>query len=113
MAKQSKGTISPIGQKLTQLERREVITKMILGLAAICFLLLVADLFHLRHEKFHFAELFGFYGVFGFLAFAFIIFSTKVLKQVISRKDDYYAPNVVDAEKYPSGELDIKGYGDE
>ena len=113
MAKSPKETSSPLGKKLTNLERPEGITNMIYALGALCLLLLIGDLFHIRHSKFEFADLFGFFGFYGFLAFAFIIFATKVLKNIIGRRQDYYAPNVVDAEKYPAEELDIKDDGDE
>ena len=112
MAKKSTENLTTIGKALTKLERPEIIMNMIVGLAALCGLLLIGDLFHLRHGKFEAEYLIGFYAFFGFLAFAFIIFATKVLKKLISRKEDYYAPNVVDAEDYPEGELDIKEHGD-
>ena len=115
MAKKPKVTddqLSPLGKALTKLEQPEMIGNMIAGLAGLCGLLVIGDLFGLRYGKMDVEAYFGFYAAFGFLAFAFIIFSTKVLKKLISRKEDYYAPNVVDAEKYPEGELDVKEHGD-
>jgi len=105
--------ITAIGKKLTALEKPETIKRMIQGLAIFCVLLFIGDFFHLRHGKFESEDLFGFYGFFGFAAFAFIIFATKVLKSIIGRKEDYYAPNVVDAEDYPDVELDVKEHGDD
>ena len=104
--------ITPIGRVLTRLEEPKNITRMIIGLAGFCALLFVADFFHLRHGKFEAENFIGFYGFFGFIAFAFIIFSTKVLAVLIGRKENYYAPNAVDAEDYPAEELDIKEHGD-
>ena len=104
--------LTPIGRALTKLEQPDVIMNMIVGLAGLCGLLVIGDFFGLRYGKMDVESYFGFYAIFGFLAFAFIIFSTKVLKKLISRKEDYYSPNVVDAEPYPEGELDVKEHGD-
>jgi len=112
MAKKPDEKLTPIGKALTKLERPEVIMNMIVGLGALCALLFIGDFFHLRHGKFESEDLIGFYAIYGFLAFAFIIFATKVLKVLIARKEDYYAPNVVDPEDYPEGELDVKEHGD-
>lgn len=112
MAKKREENLTKIGKSLTRLEQPDVITKMIIGLGVLCVLLFIGDFFHLRHGKFESEDFIGFYAFFGFLAFAFIIFATKVLKVLIARKEDYYAPNVVDPEDYPEGELDVKEHGD-
>ncbi len=112
MADKSNDNLGPIGKALTKLEQPDVIMKMIYGLAGFCALLLIADFFHLRHGKFESEDLIGFYAFFGFLAFAFIIFATKVLKNIIGRREDYYAPHVIDTEDYPEDELDVKEHGD-
>ena len=105
-----------LGKALTILENPDVISKIIVTVGAFCAMLLIGDLFHLRHGKFSAEDTFGFYAAFGFLAFSFIIFATKVRKKLISRPEDYYAPNVVDAEDYPAPEgtteLDKKEHGD-
>ena len=112
MAAKSDQKITKIGRLLTRLERPETIMNMIVGLGIFCLLLMIGDFFHLRHGKFAFEDTFGFYCAFGFAAFAFIIFSTKVLKKLLGRKENYYSPNVIDAEDYPSDELDLKEHGD-
>lgn len=112
MADRSDQDITKIGKLLTRLENPDTIMSMIVGLGIFCFILLIADFFHLRHGKFAFEDAFGFYCAFGFAAFAFIIFSTKLLKKLLGRKESYYAPNVVDSEDYPPGELDVKEHGD-
>ncbi len=115
MAKQSKkktAPITPLGEKLTALERPDIIKKMILGLGVFCAFLFLADLLHIRHGKFSAEDLLGFYGIYGFLAFTFIIISTKYLRMLIGRTESYYAPSSVDAEDYPEGELDVKEHSD-
>lgn len=43
----------------------------------------------------------GFYAVYGFVAFSFIIFAATALRAVIKRDEDYYANKSVDREEYP------------
>jgi hypothetical protein len=112
MARPPKDNMTAFGRKLTALEKPKVINRMIVVLAVFCGLLFVGDFFHLRHGKFAIEDLIGFYALFGFAAFAFIIFATKWLKKILGRKQNYYAPDVVDAEDYPDLELDVKEYGD-
>ncbi|MEE9315147.1 MAG: hypothetical protein V3V02_10910 [Rhizobiaceae bacterium] len=104
--------IHPIGEKLLWVEKPENIKRMIIGLGILCLLLFLGDFIIHRHGHFEIEAFPGFYGVFGFLAFSFIIFATKVLRMVIGRDEDYYAPNAIDAEKYPPEGLEIKEHND-
>ena len=104
--------IHPIGEKLLWVEKPENIRLMIIGLAVFCALLFLGDFIIDRHGHFELENIPGFYGIFGFLAFSFIIIATKFLRMIIGRKEDYYAPNAIDAEDYPPQELDIKEHGD-
>ena len=112
MANKSNENITRLGKALTIVEKPDVITRMIVILGAFCAMLIIGDLFGLRYGKLDVEETFGFYSFFGFAAFAFIIFATKVLKKLLSRPEDYYAPNVIDPEDYPADELDVKEHGD-
>ena len=107
-----KEKLHPIGEKILWVEKSENISKMIRGLAIFCGLLFVANLFIHLHGYFAIEAIPGFYAVYGFIAFSFIVITTKYLREVIGRKEDYYAPGVVDPEKYPEDELDVKEYGD-
>lgn len=113
MAKRKTKQITPLGEKLTKLEQPVIIKRMIIALGLFCLLLFLLDFFHFRHGKVEIEHLFGFYGFAGYLAFAFIIFSTAGLKKLIGRKETYYSPNVVDGEKYPPEELERKEHGDD
>ena len=111
-AHKKKDKVHPLGAKLLVLEEDRTISLMIKGLAAFCGLLLLINLFIHLHGYFAIEAIPGFYGVAGFVAFAFIIFATKALKAVIGRDEDYYAPHAIDAEKYPDNGLDIQEYDD-
>lgn len=60
------------------------------ALVGVCLALLVAELFYQHHPHFEIDGLPGFYAVFGFLAFVFIVFAGKGLRRLIMRNEDYY-----------------------
>jgi hypothetical protein len=60
------------------------------GLAGICLALLAAELFYQHHPYFEIDGLPGFYAIFGFISFVFIVFAGKRLRGVIMRDEDYY-----------------------
>ena len=115
MAKRAKPKaekLHPIGEKILWVEKSENISKMIKGLAIFCGLLFIINLFVHLHGHFDIEAIPGFYGVYGFIAFSFIVITTKYLREVIGRKEDYYAPGVIDPEKYPDEELDVREHDD-
>lgn len=60
------------------------------GTIAICAGLILADLAVHRHEYLHFAEFNGFYGIWGFGAFALAVLSGWPLGRLLRRDEDYY-----------------------
>lgn len=104
--------LHPVGAKLLWVEDDANIVKMIIGLSILCVLLFLADIVAGRYPYFAVEGLFGFYAIYGFIAFSFIVIATKYLKRIIGRREDYYAPDAVDAEPYPDVGLDVKDHGD-
>jgi len=102
-----------LGQKLLWVEKPGNIKRMVLVLAIICAVLFIADFTGLRYGHFSIEEVPGFYGVFGFLAFSFIVISTKYLRMLIGRNEDYYAPGVVDPEDYPEAGLEKREHSND
>lgn len=102
----------PAARWMLFLEKDRNLVRIIMGLAVICALLFLGDIVYHRHAKFDAEETWGFYAVFGFLAFSFIILSTKYLKMLIARPDNYYGEGAVDREEYPTRGTDVKEYGD-
>jgi len=100
--------IHPMGKRLLWVEKAENISLMIKVLAAFCALLFIANLFIHLHGYFDIEAVPGFYAVYGFIAFAFIVIATKYLRMIIGREEDYYAPHVVDTESYPDEELEMQ-----
>ena len=60
------------------------------ALVGVCLALLAAELFYEHHAHFVIDGWPGFYAVFGFLAFIFIVFAGKGLRRLIMRDEDYY-----------------------
>ena len=59
-------------------------------LVALCAGLLLADLAYHKHTHFAFESWFGFFPVFGFLAYCCIVGSAKLLRRLVMRDEDYY-----------------------
>jgi len=58
--------------------------------AGLSLLLVAADLVVDRHEKISFANSVGFYGIWGFLAFSFVVLMGWPLGQLLRRDENYY-----------------------
>ena len=111
--KKTSGAIHSLGAKIEPIEKSDNLNRLIAALAVLCLLLFVGDFVVHRHGYFETEAYHGFYALFGFSAFAFIVIATKYLKRVIGRSEDYYAPGVVDAEEYPEAGTDRKEFGND
>ena len=69
-------------------------------LGIICGILIIANVVLPIYGHFNVEKVYGFYAVFGFLSFSFIIVVAKGLQAVIARKENYYKPFAVDSEGY-------------
>lgn len=58
--------------------------------AGLSLLLVAADLVVDRHEKISFANSVGFYGIWGFLAFSFVVLMGWPLGQLLRRDENHY-----------------------
>lgn len=87
-------------KKNTKKKKMDVMTKLFIGLAILCTMLVIANFVapiygHIEAEK-----TVGFYGVFGFITFVIIIVAARTLQRTNSRKENYYKQFSVDAETY-------------
>ncbi len=60
------------------------------GVLALSVVLILLDLLVDRHEYFHFADATGFYGLYGFGAFAFVVLMGWPLGRLLRRDANYY-----------------------
>ena len=72
------------------LDRSENVTKIYRGLIALCALLVVAGFFVDGHGELAILHFPAFYGIFGFIAFVFIVFVGIGLRKLVMRDEDYY-----------------------
>lgn len=56
---------------------------------ALCAVL-IADLFIHKHSEFGVDGFFGFYAVYGFISYVFLIFTAKLLRKIVMRRENYY-----------------------
>ncbi|MDP6041185.1 MAG: hypothetical protein QGG64_21725 [Candidatus Latescibacteria bacterium] len=71
------------------------VRRVIYGFVACCVVLLLADLVVHRHLSFAEGLLpvegwFGFYAIYGFVAYTLIVAGSVVLRKVVMRSEDYY-----------------------
>lgn len=66
------------------------VKRVLYALYAVCALSIVAELFIDRHVDHPWEVLFGFYGVYGFVACTILVLAAKELRKVLMRKENYY-----------------------
>ena len=97
--KNSKESSKPYGSILFRWLDYKNSPRLIIGiLVVICISLGLSDFIYHRHGHFYIEELPGFFAIYGFLMFSFIIFGATLLRFFIKRKEDYYGNKAVDSE---------------
>ena len=66
------------------------VKRVLYALYAVCGLSIVAEFFIDRHVDHPWEVLFGFYGVYGFVACTILVLAAKEMRKVLMRKEDYY-----------------------
>ena len=70
-------------------------------LGAVCVIVVLLNFTFSGKGHFSAEGIVGFYAIYGFVAFSFIIFAAKALRSLIKRDEDYYAEKAIDREEYP------------
>jgi hypothetical protein len=66
------------------------VDRLVYGFYAVCAALIAIDVFVPKHGPFAIEHVFGFYGIFGFLACVALVLIAKQLRRVLMRPEDYY-----------------------
>ena len=72
------------------LDNHANVDRLVHGFYIVCGLLLVIDVFVPKHGPFAIEHIYGFYGIFGFLACVALVLIAKQLRRVLMRPEDYY-----------------------
>lgn len=71
-------------------DKPENVEKLWYALLIVAGALAVSEFLYEHHPHFEIEKIPEFYGIFGFLAFVFIVFAGRLLRTVIMRDEDYY-----------------------
>jgi hypothetical protein len=71
-------------------ESKGIGAKLFWLMAILSILLVLADLVYHRHEEIRFAGSIGFYGLWGFLSFSFVVLMGWPLGRLLRRDENYY-----------------------
>lgn len=80
----------PQQPKTYWLDQKENIDKLVYALYTVCGALFVADFFYHKHVHFGFENWIGFYGIYGFVSYVGLIFTAKLFRRLVKRREDYY-----------------------
>jgi len=94
-------SVAPLARRLLWLDSPEGVQRLVRVLAGVCIFLFLMDFVWHRHVKVPGEGFYGFHAIVGFVSFTVIVLGARLLRLVIRRYEDYYAPNGVDAEEYP------------
>lgn len=81
---------APAHGKPRWLDRRGNVDKIHWSVVVACVLLFLADAFYDKHPAFEIGHVFGFYGIFGFVACVGLVLGAKALRKLVMRGEDYY-----------------------
>ena len=99
-----------LGRWMTWVDRPGSAKKLIWLLAIFCGATILANLTYSNKGHYSAENILGFYAVYGFVAFSFIIFAAKALRELIKRPEDYYGKRAIDREEYPEDQLERKDH---
>jgi hypothetical protein len=66
------------------------VDRLVWALYSACAFLFVIDWFVPKHGPFAIEHVFGFYGIYGFVACVGLVLAAKALRVVLMRPEDYY-----------------------
>jgi hypothetical protein len=78
------------GEKSHYFDKPENVKKVLRIFYVVCGGLILADFLVHRHVIHSWESLWGFYGVFGFVACVILVLVAKEMRKLIMRKEDYY-----------------------
>ena len=77
-------------QRRYWLDNPRNVNRIVWALAAICVLLVGAELFYEHHAHYAWENWFGFHAWFGFVTFFGLVLLGKQFRKLVKRDEDYY-----------------------
>lgn len=71
-------------------DKPENVERLLRVVYVICGILFVLDFIIHRHSSRDWEALPGFYAIYGFLAFVFLVVVAKLMRKLLMRKENYY-----------------------
>lgn len=84
------GREPPAGERPRWLDRKRNVDLIVYCVYGACGLLLLLDLLAPRYGPFAIEHQFGFYAVFGFVAYVVLVVLAEGLRAMVKRPEDYY-----------------------
>lgn len=78
------------GERRFWLDEPRNVDRLAYAVYGVCGLLLALDVFVSKHGPFEIEHLFGFYAIFGFVAYVALVLAAEVLRALVMRPEDYY-----------------------
>ena len=93
MSEETRNDAAAGGERTYWLDRKGSVDKVYWSVIGVCALLFLADAFYEKHPVFEMEYVFGFYGLFGFVACVGLVLAAKELRKLLKRGEDYYGPD--------------------
>lgn len=99
-----------LGRKLLWLDDMKNVDRIVYALIGLCALLALADFAYHKHSYFAMEDIPGFYAAYGFFLPIALVICAKVMRVLLAREEDYYAPKDVESEPFPEDQLDRESH---
>lgn len=80
----------PPDEKRYFFDKPQNVERLLRAFYAVCGLLFILDFFVHRHIYTNWEKLPGFYALYGFVAFVVLIVVSRLLRRLLTRKENYY-----------------------
>ena len=82
--------MKPSSERERFLDRPKNVARLLWGFTVLCVLVLIVDFFYHRHTTHGWEEMWGFYGIFGFIGIVVLVQAAKGLRRLVMRDEDHY-----------------------
>ena len=90
MANDTSPPARPPAERRYWLDEPRNVDRIVWAVYGVCAVLLLMDIVVVKHGPFAIEHIFGFYGVFGFVACVGLVLAAKALRVILMRPEDYY-----------------------